>query len=367
MPCLEQNRLFSTLDRSELHALEESAEPRFFAAEGAIFQEGDEGDGMYVVTEGSVQISALVTADERRVLKRVKEGDFFGEMAVLDGEPRSANAKAEVATRTLFIRREKLQAVMEHSPRLAASLVREISQRMREFNRRYVEEVLQAERLSVVGRFARSIVHDFKNPLHIIGLATELIDMDKVSPEMRKTATGRIRKQVDRLSNMVSELLEFTRTAQQDVVFAGHNYARFVEGILKELQPEIEEKGVKIVLRNELPEVMTPLDPKRLAHVFSNLFNNAVDAMQGTGEIRVKFEVTSKEVVTEVVDTGTGIAPEIAERLFEPFATFGKAKGSGLGLSICKKIIEDHKGWIRAENEPGSGAIFKFGLPVNAP
>jgi signal transduction histidine kinase len=68
--------------------------------------------------------------------------------------------------------------------------------------------------------------------------------------------------------------------------------------------------------------------------------------------------------VTEIEDTGSGIAPEIAGQLFEAFATHGKAHGTGLGLSICKKIVEDHGGWIRSGNAPTRGAIFSFGLPL---
>jgi signal transduction histidine kinase len=365
MRCLEENRLFGTLDPSELRVLQESFEERVFQPGAHIFGEGDQGDGLYIVTEGLVQISALVTANERRVLGRIKPGDFFGEMAVLDGEPRSASATAEVLTKTLFIGREKMLGAIERWPRLATSLVREFSQRMRDFNRRYVQEVLQAERLSVVGRFARSMVHDFKNPLHIIGLSAELMEMEKVSPEMRKTATARIRKQVERLNNMVSELLEFTRAPQRDTVLAAHNFAKFANDVLSDLRPEIEDKGVKIVLQNEPPEAAVPLDPKRMLHVFSNLLHNGVDATEGKGEIRISFETTAKEVITEIEDTGPGIAPEIACKLFEAFATFGKAKGSGLGLSICKKIVEDHGGWIRARNQPGSGAVFSFGLPIS--
>lgn len=365
MGCLEENKLFGTLDPAELRLLQESCEDRVFQSGSQIFREGDKGDGLYLVSEGLVQISALITATERRVLNRIKAGDFFGEMAVLDGEPRSATATAEVLTKTYFIAREKMLSAIERSPKLATSLVREFSQRMRDFNRYYLQEVVQAERLSVVGRFARSMVHDFKNPLHIIGLAAELMEMEKVSPEMRKTATGRIRKQVDRLNNMVSELLEFTRAPQRDTVLAAHSFAKFANGVLGDLRQEIEDKGVKIILRNDAPDLPVPLDPKRMLHVFSNLLHNAVDATEGKGEIRIMFETTPKEVITEIEDTGKGIAPEITAKLFEPFATFGKAKGSGLGLSICRKIVEDHGGWIRARNQPGAGAVFSFSLPIS--
>jgi two-component system sensor histidine kinase HydH len=99
--------------------------------------------------------------------------------------------------------------------------------------------------------------------------------------------------------------------------------------------------------------------------VFFNLFHNATEAMPNGGKILLRFRTERNEVVTEIEDTGPGIAPEIADRLFEPFATFGKMHGTGLGLSICKRIIEDHHGWITACSQPGKGAVFSFGLPLS--
>jgi signal transduction histidine kinase len=365
MPGVEESKLFSGLSAAELDLVRSSGVLREHPANFEIFKEGDAGDGIYVVTDGQVQISALVGQDERRVLGKIGPGDFFGEMAVLDNEPRSATATTEVASKLVFIPRDKLMRMLEKSPRLAVRLVREFSLRMRDFNRRYIQEVLQAERLALVGRFARTIVHDFKNPLNIIGLSAELVSMEKATPEMRQTATARIRKQVDRLNDMISELLEFTRGSRSGVALGRANYAQFVRGIIAEVQPDIEPKGVKLVLRNEPPDLMLALDPKRLHHVFTNLIHNAVDAMPEGGEVFMSFETKAGEVVTEVEDTGPGIAPEILERLFEAFTTFGKAKGTGLGLSICKRIIEDHRGWIAARNGgEGKGAIFSFGLPA---
>ena len=86
--------------------------------------------------------------------------------------------------------------------------------------------------------------------------------------------------------------------------------------------------------------------------------------MRNGGTIFLRFNVEEKEIVTEIEDTGPGIAPEIADKLFQPFATHGKAHGTGLGLSICKKIILDHGGRIWAPSEPNRGATFCFSLPL---
>jgi two-component system phosphate regulon sensor histidine kinase PhoR len=208
-------------------------------------------------------------------------------------------------------------------------------------------------------------VHDFKNPLNVIGLAADLVKMEKATPEMRKKGSERIRAQVDRLSSMISELLEFTRgSSQGSIVPEPVNYGVYLKGIIEELQPEANEKRVTLVLRNDAPNRVVLMDQKRLHHVFTNLIHNAADVMPNGGPIYFSFEQKEDELVTHVEDSGPGIPEQIMPRLFETFATFGKANGTGLGLSICKRIIEDHKGWIRARNEPGSGAVFSFALPL---
>ena len=83
------------------------------------------------------------------------------------------------------------------------------------------------------------------------------------------------------------------------------------------------------------------------------------------GTVRLRFQQTDKQVITEIEDTGGGVAPEIVPRLFEAFATYGRAQGTGLGLSICRKIVEDHSGKISSRIEPGRGAIFTFSLPLH--
>ena len=115
----------------------------------------------------------------------------------------------------------------------------------------------------------------------------------------------------------------------------------------------------------ELPQVNLLLDPQRLTHVFFNLVHNACDAMMPDGgKIYMRFRRDGNEFITEIEDTGKGIAPEIAPRMFEAFATYGKSNGTGLVLSICRKIINDHKGSIEAQTYPGRGAVFTFSLPL---
>ena len=363
MASLESCNLFNNFSPQEFQHLSQVAKEKKYSTGDQIFKEGDPGDGLYLVKEGLVQISAIVSEGERKVLSQVGPGEAFGEMAVLDSEPRSASAIAEQETTLYFISREDLFRMMEQIPRLSAKFVHSISKRLRDFNRQYIDEVVQSERLALVGRFARSIVHDLKNPLNIIGIAAELAGMESATPASRQTAKTRIRKQIDRISNMVNELLEFTRGSTTAIVLNPSDYAAFIHQLVEEVRPEIEMKSVKIELENEPPSVSVPMNPPRLTRVFHNLLHNAADAMPGGGRVIMRFRVEGKEVITELEDTGAGIAPEIADKLFQAFVTHGKAQGTGLGLSITKKIIEDHRGRIYTRSEPGRGAIFVFHLP----
>src|SRR5256886_16043826 len=225
MVVLKTSKLFGGMVAAELEALEHTAQVRVYKAGRNVFQEGDPGDGLYLILEGKVQITCLLGQDQRIVLSRLDDGDFFGEMAVLDNQPRSATATAETDTKVYFILRDDLLKVLERSPSLAASLVKEFSQRMRDFNHQYTREVLQAERLTLVGRFARSIVHDLKNPLNIISITAEIAD-SQTAPELRQEAMLRIRKQVDRISELINEILDFTQSSHSTFVLAPADYSR---------------------------------------------------------------------------------------------------------------------------------------------
>jgi signal transduction histidine kinase len=361
---LESITLFRYLGRDELQALRFIAQERHFAAHAEIFHEDDPGNGVYFVKEGLVEISSLVGDSERHAFSQLGPGEIFGEMAVIEHRPRSATAIAVKDTDVYFLPRGEMLSLIERSPALAFSLLQQISHRLREFNRVYLREVVQAERLAVVGNFARSIVHDLKNPLTIIGLSAEALDRPDPRPEARAQAQARIRKQVKRINDMVGDILVFTEGKRTDAEIKPASYRTFVLGLIADLRAEAEPRDVHIQMQNEPPAILVQFNPRRLSRVFYNLVHNAADMMPDGGVITLRFLCDGKEIVTEIEDTGPGIAPEIADKLFEVFATFGKDHGTGLGLSICKKIIEDHNGRIWERNQPGSGAVFAFALPL---
>ena len=357
-------RLFAELNNTQIERLHAKSRCKLFEKDQIIFKEGDLGDGIYLIAEGAVFVSVRMPNLHFCQLARLNKGDFFGEMAVLDQGPRSASVSAIVKTEVMFIPRQIILDLFHESSVFALRLFKETSTRLREFNQKYVEESLQAERLSLVGRFARSIVHDFKNPLHIIRLSSEFLTQSTINADMCQMTHDRIAQQVDRLSGMINELLEFTSGDRAEVVLSPSNYGQFIHNIIQEMGVEASTRGLQLKLDSDLPDVELSFDPRRLKHVFHNLVANAADAMPDGGVVSFRIRHSGECLETLIEDTGEGIHPDIADRLFEPFATYGKKQGTGLGLSICQKIIQDHRGEINALPNEGKGALFRISLPI---
>ena len=366
---LEGSRFCRHLSPGEQALVRRRAVPRAFRAGEVVFNEGDAGDGLYIIHRGLIRITAISTPDRQHVLSRMEPGDYFGEMAVFDGGTRSASAAALEDSTLSFVPMAAVLELLERSPLLAASLVRDASLRMREFNRRFLQESLKAERLQMVERLARTIVHDFRNPLNVIGIAADIAAEESASPGTRASARDRIRNQVGVLNRMMQELLDFTRAVPPNAVLRKVDFPGFVRGILFELRPEAARRGVEFAVDGEVPDLRLRLDPPRLTRVFTNLYANAFDAMSGRDDAKLllRFRHDASWVTVELSDNGKGIPNEHQAHLFEPYFTYGKDHGTGLGLAICERIVKEHGGTIAVESRSGHGARFAFTLPVPAP
>jgi len=308
MVTLESSKLFNDLPAAELRALSQATEELRFGSGQPIFQEGEPGNGIYMVKAGAVQISATLENGERQIFSRILPGDIFGEMAILDHQPRSACATAEEETTVCFVPREDMVNLLKRSPELSLRLLQEISGRLREFNRHYIRKVLQSERMALVGRFASSIVHDLKNPLTVISLSAEMLCTGQATEELRKTAGERINKQIERITAMVNDILEFTRGGAANPELAPIDYGAFLRTVVEEFRSEAGLKAVALEYENAPPSVKVALNPRRFSRVLYNLFGNAMDAMPKGGKILLRFQVNPREVITEIEDTGPGIA-----------------------------------------------------------
>lgn len=368
MVALEESRFCRRLGSAEWEIARRGAETREFRAGHLIFNEGDAADGLYIVVSGLVEIYIFSSPGRSHTLSLIEPGDYFGDMAIFDGGGRSAAARAVGDSTTAFLPTDVVMRLLDQSPVLAASLVRDASLRIRDFNRRFLTESLKAERAHLFDRLTRAIVHDFRNPLNVIGLAADLAAEPNASPEARKASRFRIRAQVEVMNRMLQEMLDFTRATPTRGALPQFRFDQFLRDLVLEWRGEAARRRVDLEFADP-PEVMVRLDPPRFTRVFTNLVNNAFDAMVDKPNPRLSIVATREGdwVSVDFADNGRGVEPEHLGRLFEPFFTYGKTHGTGLGLAICERIALEHGGSITVQSRPGEGATFRVRLPLTRP
>jgi len=229
-------------------------------------------------------------------------------------------------------------------------------------NARIAREMVQNERLSAVGRMASVIIHDIKNPMGTLRVYAQVMKKKSGNEEASKLADEMIH-QVDRFVNMTQEILDFTRGVSS-LNFLDLEFSSVMEGVLNFIEKDLEKNNVKLIRHAQFHGTVR-MDQEKMVRVFYNIASNARDAMPDGGTLSVCTSEDNGFVRIDFADTGTGMPEEVKKRIFEPFMTFGKKHGTGLGMAIVKKVIDDHKGRIAIDSEMGKGTTIRIFLPVN--
>jgi signal transduction histidine kinase len=358
-PIFFQNRLFAGIAVDVLEAT--PVRERVFAPETVIFREGDHGDTLMLVGYGLVQISKVGRQGHEEVLSLIEANDFFGELALLDREPRSASAIALKDTVIGEIDRSAFDFLMEKAPRiLPITFSRVTVERLRSTNSRFIEQLLRSERLTILGTMLSSIVHDLKNPIAAIASSVSYLEQ-KAPDAFTKSAAQIIKSSVDRVILLTEELLDFARgTARLRPSWT--TSARLLDLLETEILEQIRRTAISIVIENVTEESFL-IDEMRVTRCLANVVKNAREAMRDRGNLRLEFEDRDGGLLISVADSGPGIPEGIRGQVFEPFMTYEKRTGTGLGLSIAKSCVDAHEGKISFETRAGVGTTFFIWLP----
>jgi signal transduction histidine kinase len=356
------NRLFQGIEPEVLRDMRYGMQLLRFDTDDIVFQEGDEGDSLYLVGSGSVRISKQGRAGEQETLGVIESGSFFGEMALLDGQPRSAMAVAAEPTVLAGVDDEVFQHLLDLAPsRLHLNFLRLVSERLRQVNSHFISELMRTERLSLVGSMANSIIHDLKNPLCIVRGCASLIDRHSNDPKL-KELTGMLDNAADGMLAMTQELLDYSRG-----VVAPSKERTSVQRLLEQLNQQslrlLPGENIQLVKAVSY-EGDLDLDLPRFTRVLCNLIKNAREAMPRGGILTLTLEKVGCEILLRVCDTGSGMPPEILSKVFEPFVTHGKSHGTGLGMAIAKSTVEAHGGKISVSSSEGRGTSVEIRLPA---
>ena len=236
--------------------------------------------------------------------------------------------------------------------------------RYRRSRKQLLEAMARKEKLVALGHLAAGVAHEIRNPLSSIkGLAKYFAERTPPGGESHQLAQV-MAKEADRLNRVVSELLELVRPAHLNYQTVDIN--ALIRHSLQLVSQDAQSRGIALQFTPR-PELTTiSADPDRLNQVLLNLYLNAMQAIGRDGVIRVTASEADRQRVKIVVtDSGKGMSDEELQAIFTPYFTT-KADGTGLGLAVVQNIIEQHGGTIRAESQPGAGAIFTLWLPVDA-
>lgn len=231
-------------------------------------------------------------------------------------------------------------------------------------------QLRHTERLAAIGHLAAGVAHEMGAPLQVIdGRAKQLQQQPDALLETRQRNLTIIRNQAARITRIVRQLLNLSRP------FSLNSQPIFVEDLLRDTVELLESQAEKALVRVILPSKDSPLhqitgDPELIHQVILNICQNGIQAMPNGGELTLDchnhYTTDGRQYVAiRITDTGTGIAPETMPRIFDPFFTTKEVgSGTGLGLAVSRRIVEEHLGWMVAENMQGSGAVFTVYLPV---
>jgi signal transduction histidine kinase len=234
----------------------------------------------------------------------------------------------------------------------------------KELEQLHFQQLERADRLASIGEMAAGIAHEIKNPLAGISAAVTIIKDDMSPDDSRGAILGEVIDQVKRLDKTVNDLLFFGKTSLPELTCVDINMI-----LTTTLKFASQHRGIaniekRIVLPPNLPPVYA--DDKQMQQVFLNIVLNAYQAMPSGGILSITSSLAIRDnieyVRVDISDTGSGIPPQILDKIFTPFFTT-KAQGTGLGLPICNKLVKLHNGDIRVVSDNATGTVFTVELP----
>lgn len=216
-------------------------------------------------------------------------------------------------------------------------------------------ELLQAEKLAAIGDLGARIAHDIRNPLTIIMNTFELIKMKNRVDEKMNQHYDRVNKAIMRIAHQINDVMDFVKD----------NPIHAQKCLFSDIISEVLESTKipdKVKLKIYDSDISLDCDFSKMIAVFKNLLLNAIQATNGTGKISIRILEKNNTIIIEIEDSGPKIPDEVIPKIFDPLFTT-KQEGTGLGLSVCKKIIEKHAGTITVRNNENFGKTFSIVLP----
>ena len=300
---------------------------------------------------------------------RLADGRIVGVLSIDDPTDGKRPTKASLTPLELFIPQaavaienaqliHSLNAAREQLKADAELLESKVQERTLELQESQME-LLKAQRLAAMGELARMVGHDLRNPLTGIAGATYYL-RSKLAPKMTPKMLQMlelIEKDIEYSNKIVNDLLEYSGEVQLDLAKTDLRSIIEAAASLAKVPANIEVKN------STKSSLKATIDIEKMKRVFANIISNAVDAMPSGGKLTIRSKRSKGGLEIAFIDTGIGMSRDIVEKIWKPLFTT-KAKGMGLGLSICKRVVEAHGGRIHVKSDVGEGTEFTVKIPA---
>ena len=240
-------------------------------------------------------------------------------------------------------------------------MVAQLRESREEIERLHRTQMSRAEHLATLGELATGLAHEIRNPLAGIAGVVEIVGRDLPPSSPARTVVKEVRQEITQINRILTDLLQTARPHPPEIRRSDLNTT--VEHAVMLARQQALSKPIEIVLHKSSGLAEVEHDSDQMHQVLLNLLLNSIQAIEGQGKITVEVESRANSAAIIVADTGRGIPPEHLPNIFRPFFTT-KGNGTGLGLSLARRIVEEHQGRIEVTSSPGHGTSFVVLLPL---
>lgn len=375
-------RAFPGLQTNLANEMIASGQVRDFKPREVLCREGKPGDAFYIIIEGDVKATKLINVVEERLLKTLKAGDFFGEMALIHNAPRAATITTLTDTKVLEISKEAFDNLLTRSSSISQAIIREISRRLRENDEMAIEdlrikatELADAYQLLAEEEYARSeflttVAHELRTPLTTANGFLQMIRSGSMRGDELQKTLETVTRNVEEIVALVNEILFLQEMDMILPDFQATDIAVLAQMSIKNQMEKAKDNKVHFAMETSprLPQIKA--DPKSLSEAFDAILDNAIKFSPLGGDVIINLGTDGDRLYLRISDHGVGIPPEALPNIFNRYFRLDQVgghlfRGLGLGLSIAQQVVIQHGGEITVKSELGKGSTFTIWLPIN--
>lgn len=372
-------RAFPGIKPGEVEEIIANSRIKTYPPQSVICKEDAIEHTFYMILEGKFEVTKTINHSDKRYLKTLSAGDFFGEMALIHNAPRAATVTSLTEAILLELDDEGFNRVLKHSSSVAMAMVGEISHRLRQNDEMAIEDLRMraaeladayqklAEQELARREFLSNITHELRTPLMVASGYLHALNKGMLTKEQLATSMETITRNVDQIVMLTNDILFLQEMDMVLPEFQSLNMVEVVDKVFNKYKDKAQTRQITLTKKGESNISNVQGDAKSLERAVTALVDNAVKFSKPGGDVEISFTEQGNQVSISVLDHGIGIEPEIRSRIFDRFFHLEKNgdelySGVGIGLSITRQVIRQHKGSLDVESTPDKGSKFTITL-----